>query len=364
MRYRKLLFIPLVAFAFTCFASENSQHDSTISNAAFEYVVSPSETYKIIEKLGEGALAEVFAVENSHGESFALKAYKHCEETLQGVFWEHLKDIEREYQLGLIVNHPNIVKPIEYFFDVTEESEYVGYLVMELVEGETVYNSERKMCSQQKSIVLAGQLLDVLHYAHSLGFMYLDLHSNNIMIEKGEDIKIVDLASFFSYEELKEFFDNDTTTTADDETAAQQTSDSSEKDNTPPKLTTVRKNKLQKFFEKHKKLVKVVKKEIDRIKKIPKRISKSNDAYCYDDTAVVKKHMDPIYINRIAKLCRTLVSKSDSMKDEKINVFINIMSIVWDFEESLEEDEDVVFEECLQSLQNTLYQSRKHYDTR
>ena len=86
--------------------------------------------YKVLERLGEGGMGEVFAAEDTVlGRRVALKVLP---EEVAGDP-ERIERFEREAKAVAALNHPNIVT----LYSV-ESADGVRFLTMELVEGRTL----------------------------------------------------------------------------------------------------------------------------------------------------------------------------------------------------------------------------------
>lgn len=189
----KFLFFILLSFSLLHAEEEPSQPP-----AINEQVCSPVNCYTITQELGEGAFGKVFAVRDSQGHPFAMKWYKPISQSY-GEFWNTLGDVQREFENGQRLQHPNIIRSHELFKGTAEDY----YLILELVEGKTIYKTMRKTLSLDQALLYARQLIDVLSHAEAEGFLFWDLHGNNVMLgNKDPGLKMVDLASFFSWEEV------------------------------------------------------------------------------------------------------------------------------------------------------------------
>lgn len=159
---------------------------------------SSTECYVVVEKLGEGAFGEVFSVKNSQNVTFALKSYKKDLEFVN----TFLKDSEREFLLGQQLDHPNIIKSVDLFVFESPIGGTTDNLVLELVEGKTFAGYQGIVFTPQQALNMALQLSGAVAYAESQGLIHMDLHGNNVMINDDYEIKIIDIASFFTGEEL------------------------------------------------------------------------------------------------------------------------------------------------------------------
>ena len=130
--------------------------------------------YRIESKLGEGGMGEVFrAVDTRLGRAVAIKAAREQ-------FNAHF---EREARAISSLNHPHICT----LYDVGP-----NYLVMELVEGETIAARLKSGPLPFKTALLyASQIAAALVEAHGKGIVHRDLKPGNIMIAKS-GVKVLD----------------------------------------------------------------------------------------------------------------------------------------------------------------------------
>ena len=95
---------------------------------------------------------------------------------------------EREAKTVSSLNHPHICT----LFDVGREGE-TDYLVMELVEGETLAGRLAKGPLPAADVFRIGsELADALDRAHRAGVVHRDLKPGNIMLTEGGTIKLLD----------------------------------------------------------------------------------------------------------------------------------------------------------------------------
>src|SRR5580700_8271077 len=145
--------------------------DETVTGIAVGTSLGP---YRIESKLGQGGMGEVFrAVDTRLGRGVAIK-------TTQERFSERF---EREARAISSLNHPNICT----LYDVGP-----NYIVMELVEGETIAARLKSGPLPVKTALLyAAQIAAALADAHGKGIIHRDLKPGNIMIAKS-GIKVLD----------------------------------------------------------------------------------------------------------------------------------------------------------------------------
>jgi serine/threonine-protein kinase len=143
--------------------------------------------FKVIEKLGAGAMATVFkAKQISLDRMVAIKV-------LPKKFTSNKQFIERFYAEGRAaasLNHPNIVQA----YDVGKAGEY-HYFVMEFVDGTTVYDEivKKKRVSEDEAVQITIQVAEALEHAHTRGLIHRDVKPKNIMITKAGSVKLADM---------------------------------------------------------------------------------------------------------------------------------------------------------------------------
>lgn len=143
--------------------------------------------YKIIRKLGAGAMASVFeAKQISLDRTVAIKV-------LPKKYMTDPNFVERFYAEGRAaakLNHPNIVQAI----DVGKAGDF-HYFVMEYVEGSMVYDHlvEKGRYPEAEALKIIIQIARALEHAHAKGFMHRDVKPKNIMITKQGVAKLADM---------------------------------------------------------------------------------------------------------------------------------------------------------------------------
>jgi tetratricopeptide (TPR) repeat protein/predicted Ser/Thr protein kinase len=145
--------------------------DSTLTELCAGTCLGP---YRIESKLGEGGMGEVFrATDTRLGRAVAIKIVR---EPFSGRF-------EREARAISSLNHPNICT----LYDVGP-----NYLVMELVEGETLATVLKQgPLSLERVRQYGEQIAAALGEAHAKGIVHRDLKPGNIMIAKS-GVKVLD----------------------------------------------------------------------------------------------------------------------------------------------------------------------------
>src|SRR5215831_8023915 len=133
--------------------------------------------YEIVSPLGSGGMGEVYRAHDTRLErDVAIKvlpANLSSDPSLQ-------QRLEREAKAVSRLSHPNICT----LHDIGHQ-EGVDFLVMELVEGETLgHKLIRGPLSPKQAVRVAVQIADALAKAHKMGITHRDLKPSNVMLTK------------------------------------------------------------------------------------------------------------------------------------------------------------------------------------
>lgn len=171
-----------------------------------ETIESPTNSYTILEQLGSGFFGKVYKVEDSNGQKFALKTcYQENNDGSFFSFFNSLGDFEREFSIGQTLNHPHIIKSFEVFSSVSKSNQPTDNIILQLVNGETINTTPRGSFSKEEGVHAALQAQQALKYAFTQRYIHLDLHSANVMLSSETGLMVIDLASFFSFDEVVNF---------------------------------------------------------------------------------------------------------------------------------------------------------------
>jgi serine/threonine protein kinase/tetratricopeptide (TPR) repeat protein len=142
--------------------------------------------YEIIEELGHGGMGEVYRVEDKKiGQDIALKLIKPeiaSDKKTTARFRNELKTTR-------MISHRNVCR----MFDIGD-TEGTHFITMEYIPGEDLKSLIRrvKQIPEGTAISIAKQVCEGLAEAHRLDIVHRDLKSNNIMIDKEGDARIMD----------------------------------------------------------------------------------------------------------------------------------------------------------------------------
>ncbi|MGH9861789.1 MAG: protein kinase domain-containing protein [Candidatus Acidiferrales bacterium] len=155
--------------------------------------------YTIVAPLGAGGMGEVYRAHDTRlGRDVALKV-------LPEAFArdaERMARFEREAHLLASLNHPHIAAIYGL-----EEADGRRYLVLELVEGETLAERvARGPLPLEDALSVCGQIAEALEAAHEKGIIHRDLKPANVKVTPQGKVKVLDfgLAKAFEGEAAQE----------------------------------------------------------------------------------------------------------------------------------------------------------------
>jgi len=141
--------------------------------------------YRIIEEIGRGGMGVVYKAEDT------TLARRVAIKVLPEIFTddqERLARFEREAKLLASLNHPNIAT----IFGL-EETDGKRFLVMELVEGETLAERiSRRPLPLEETLKVCLQIAEGVEAAHEKGIIHRDLKPSNVKLLPDDKVKILD----------------------------------------------------------------------------------------------------------------------------------------------------------------------------
>ena len=163
------------------------------------------DNYEVIKQLGKGGYGKVYEVRNK--KTGEIRACKH----LSKLSIKNLEKFEREINILIKADHPNIIKLYEIF-----ESQRSLYLVMEECKGGEVFDriiehiQNKEMYSEKDAANLFLRVMSSIEYCHNHGICHRDLKPENLLYlnegdEKDNPIKVIDfgLSQIFTNRKLK-----------------------------------------------------------------------------------------------------------------------------------------------------------------
>jgi serine/threonine-protein kinase len=146
------------------------------------------ERYRVVRIIGTGGMGAVYEVERlADNKHFALKVLSVMSDGAARARFA------REAQVAATVSHPNVVSIVD--FDVAKEG-YL-FLVMELVEGNTLLEVRRRHRDVPWTLYVLSQVAAGLDAVHAKNIVHRDLKPGNVLLSRGADgrrplVKITD----------------------------------------------------------------------------------------------------------------------------------------------------------------------------
>jgi serine/threonine protein kinase/Tfp pilus assembly protein PilF len=143
--------------------------------------------YKILRKIGEGGMGEVFAAEDTKlGRKAALKILP-AEFTGDA---ERLRRFRQEARAVSALNHPNILT----IYEIGENDDEMHFIATEFIDGETLREKieRRSKLFLTEALEIAAQMASALKAAHASSVIHRDIKPENIMSRRDGIVKILD----------------------------------------------------------------------------------------------------------------------------------------------------------------------------
>lgn len=145
--------------------------------------------YKILGHIGTGGMSSVYLVEH---------VQMHQRRAIKVLPRKRVSDktyLERFYieaRASASLNHPNIVRAFDVDHD--EETE-THYLIMEFVDGRDVGKiiEEDGKINPRDAASYIAQAANALQFAHDEGVIHRDVKPGNLLVDKNNEVKILDL---------------------------------------------------------------------------------------------------------------------------------------------------------------------------
>ncbi|MFN8490658.1 MAG: serine/threonine-protein kinase [Caldilineaceae bacterium] len=131
--------------------------------------------YQLVDRLGQGGIAEVYKAFQPGVERFVASKVLHGHLVHSGDF---VARFQREARAVGRLHHPNIVRVIDF-----DQEADVHYMIMDYIQGGTLaaYLKDRRLLPVTAALRIGAQLADALAYAHAQGMIHRDIKPANVM---------------------------------------------------------------------------------------------------------------------------------------------------------------------------------------
>ena len=147
-----------------------------------------NKEYKQGISIGEGGFGKVTTI--IHKKTGQLRAMKLIKKSQEFGF--------DEVENLMLLNHPNIMKLYEYFY----EKDNI-YIIMEYIRGDELFNkiNEIHKFTEETAAIIIKSIFQGIAYCHSLGIVHRDIKPENILVPSGKGnvdytlLKIIDFGA-------------------------------------------------------------------------------------------------------------------------------------------------------------------------
>jgi len=151
--------------------------------------VNLAKRFTIIAETGQGSMSKVYkALDNQAGRTVCLKVQDVAKSTAAAARSAQTGRLS-EGAIGQKVRHPNVVRTFDY--GTSTKGEY--FLTMEFIDGVSL-----TFIRQSRPLDLAGKLqyliqaADALAAVHAAGFIHHDFGPKNLLINRDDQVKLID----------------------------------------------------------------------------------------------------------------------------------------------------------------------------
>lgn len=160
-------------------------HTQVTQVYANDYERALPDHYRLIQMIGRGGMAEVFAAEDKRLKRRVAIKFLNSEFRKDP---DRMRRFNQEARAASALNHPNIL----IIHDIGE-NEGVQFIVSEFVEGETLGTRLlRGRIPLAEAVEIAIQIASALSASHRTGIVHRDIKPDNVMLRTDGSVKVLD----------------------------------------------------------------------------------------------------------------------------------------------------------------------------
>ena len=145
--------------------------------------------FTILAETGRGSMSRVYRALDTKSQRVVCLKVQDREKTEAAVARAAQVGRPTEGEIGVALNHPNVVKTFE--FGLSSKKEY--YIVMEFVEGINLQEvRQSRVLEIPERVELLAQAAAGLAAVHAAGFIHRDLGPKNLLVDPNDRVKLID----------------------------------------------------------------------------------------------------------------------------------------------------------------------------
>ena len=161
-----------------------SEHAQSILDQSTDGGAVTLNDFKVVKKLGQGGFGKVFLVQRKGSrQKFAMKVVKKSDVLAKNL----IRQIMTERHILAQVASPFVVD-MHFAFQTDEKL----YFIMDYVKGGELHAQIQLGLSEDEIRFYGSEIVLGLEYLHSLGIVYRDLKSENVLISADGHVKLTD----------------------------------------------------------------------------------------------------------------------------------------------------------------------------
>lgn len=146
--------------------------------------------FSIVSETARGSMSRVYrAIDNQTARTVCLKVQSREKNEAAKSRASATENRPPEGEMAIQLVHPHIVRTFEY--GTSTQGEH--YLVMEFIDGVSIqYVRESRSARTAQKVELLAQAAEGLAAVHASGFIHHDINPRNFLVDRNQDVKLID----------------------------------------------------------------------------------------------------------------------------------------------------------------------------